>query len=444
MSNIKYTLCLKNGQVMINDSLCSTNVYILDGSISVISDKNLDSDKTIDCTNLTVLPGVIDSQVHFREPGLEGKETLESGMLAAASGGVTSIFEMPNTNPLTITPETIQDKLNRASKGAWTDYAFYLGGTMRTSSNLSDWENLKGVCGIKIFMGASTGDLVTATDEEVESVVSNGRRVIAVHAEDQMIMDQNQNSILGDSQDVGMHCKWRSPESCLSATTRVVNLARKHNRRVHILHITTEEEMEFLSNNKDVASVELLANHLTLHAPECYERLGTLAQQNPPIRERKHQDALWAALNSGVVDIVASDHAPHTLDEKSQTYPKSPSGTPGVQTLVPIMLNHVNNGKLALAKLVGLWSYGPERIHKISNKGRIKEGYDADFTIVDMNKEMVIKNSQQRSKSKWTPYDGMKVKGWVTHTILRGNCVMQDDEILAKPIGQMVKFKETI
>ena len=444
MSNIKYTLCLKNGQVMINDSLYSTNIYTLDGRISAISDKNFDSEKIIDCTNLTVLPGVIDSQVHFREPGLEGKETLESGMLAAASGGVTSIFEMPNTNPLTITPETIQDKLNRASKGAWTDYAFYLGGTMRTSSNLSDWENLKGVCGIKIFMGASTGDLVTATDEEVESVVSNGRRVIAVHAEDQMIMDQNQNSILGDSQDVGMHCKWRSPESCLSATMRVVNLARKHNRRVHILHITTEQEMEFLSKNKDVASVELLANHLTLHAPDCYERLGTLAQQNPPIREKKHQDALWAALNSGIVDIVASDHAPHTLDEKSQTYPKSPSGTPGVQTLVPIMLNHVNNGKLSLAKLVSLWSYGPERIHKILNKGRIKEGYDADFTIVDMNKEMVIQNSQQRSKSKWTPYDGLKVKGWVTHTILRGNCVMQDDEILSEPLGQMINFKETI
>jgi dihydroorotase len=293
-------------------------------------------------------------------------------------------------------------------------------------------------------MGASTGDLVTATDEEIESVISNGRRVIAVHAEDQMIMDQNQNSILGDSHDVGMHCKWRSPESCLSATMRVVNLARKHKRRVHILHITTEQEMEFLSKNKDVASVELLANHLTLHAPECYERLGTLAQQYPPIRERKHQDALWAALNSDIVDIVASDHAPHTLDEKSQTYPKSPSGTPGVQTLVPIMLNHVNNGKLSLAKLVSLWSYGPERIHRILNKGRIKEGYDADFTIVDMNKEMVIQNSQQRSKSKWTPYDGMKVKGWVTHTILRGNCVMQTDEILAKPIGQMVRFEETI
>ena len=315
---------------------------------------------------------------------------------------------------------------------------------MRTSPNLSEWENLKGVCGIKIFMGASTGDLMTATDEEVESVVSNGRRVIAVHAEDQMIMMENMKSILGDSNDVAMHCKWRSPESCLSATTRVVNLARKHKRRVHILHITTSNEMEFLSKNKDVASVELLANHLTLHAPDCYERLGTLAQQNPPIREKKHQDTLWDALNNKIVDIIASDHAPHTLEEKSAKYPKSPSGTPGVQTLVPVMLNHVNNKKLSLSRLVSLWSYGPERVHKIFGKGRIQEGYDADFTIVDMNKEMTIENSQQKSRSQWSPYDGMKVKGWATHTIIRGNCVMRNDEIIGKPIGEMVKFKETI
>ena len=444
MTSERYNICLKNGQVMIDGELVTTNIYVKDQIITNISNKNFDSDETIDCKNLTILPGVIDSQVHFREPGLEGKETLESGMLAAVSGGVTSIFEMPNTNPLTITPETIEDKLQRASKGAWCDYAFYLGGTMRTSSNLCKWENLKGVCGIKIFMGASTGDLMTATDEEVESVVSNGQRVIAVHAEDQMIMMENQKTILGNSHDVSMHCKWRSPESCLSATQRVVKLARKHKRRVHILHITTEKEMEFLSQNKDVASVELLANHLTLYAPDCYDRLGTLAQQNPPIREKNHQDALWKALNNDVVDIIASDHAPHTLDEKSQTYPKSPSGTPGVQTLVPIMLNHVNNGKLSLSKLVNLWSHGPERIHKIHKKGRIKEGYDADFTIVDMNKEMIISNQQQKSKSKWTPFDGMRVKGWPTHTIVRGKCVMCNDEILGYPIGEMIKFKETI
>lgn len=444
MSNHPYTLCLKNGHVMIRDTLVYTNVYIQDETISLVSDKNYDAEQTIDCKNLTILPGVIDSQVHFREPGLEGKETLASGMLAAVSGGVTSIFEMPNTNPLTITPETIEDKLNRASKEAWSDYAFYLGGTMRTSKNLPEWERLKGVCGIKIFMGASTGDLMTATDEEVESVVSNGGRVIAVHAEDQIIMMNNFESILGSSKDVAMHCKWRSPESCLSATTRVVNLARKHKRRVHILHITTREEMEFLSKNKDVASVELLANHLTLNAPECYENLGTLAQQNPPIREKHHQEALWNALNNNIVDVIASDHAPHTLEEKSAPYPKSPSGTPGVQTLVPIMLNHVNNGKLSLSKLVSLWSYGPERIHKISGKGRIEQSYDADFTIVDMNKEMIITNDQQRSKSKWTPYDGMKVKGWPTHTIVRGNVVMQDDDILSQPIGKIIEFKETM
>jgi dihydroorotase len=444
MSNHPYTLCLKNGHVMIKDTLVYTNIYIQDERISLLSDKNYDAEQTIDCNNLTILPGVIDSQVHFREPGLEGKETLASGMLAAVSGGVTSIFEMPNTNPLTITPETIEDKLNRASKEAWSDYAFYLGGTMRTSKNLPEWERLKGVCGIKIFMGASTGDLMTATDEEVESVVSNGGRVIAVHAEDQMIMMNNFESILGSSKDVALHCKWRSPESCLSATKRVVNLARKHKRRVHILHITTREEMEFLSKNKDVASVELLANHLTLNAPECYEKLGTLVQQNPPIREKHHQEALWNALNNNVVDIIASDHAPHTLEEKSAPYPKSPSGTPGVQTLVPIMLNHVNNGKLSLSKLVSLWSYGPERIHKISGKGRIEESYDADFTIVDMNKEMIITNDQQRSKSKWTPYDGMKVKGWPTHTIVRGNVVMQDDDIISQPIGKIIKFKETM
>ena len=444
MSNHPYTLCLKNGHVMIRDTLVYTNVYIQDETISLVSDKNYDAEQTIDCKNLTILPGVIDSQVHFREPGLEGKETLASGMLAAVSGGVTSIFEMPNTNPLTITPETIEDKLNRASKEAWSDYAFYLGGTMRTSKNLPEWERLKGVCGIKIFMGASTGDLMTATDEEVESVVSNGGRVIAVHAEDQIIMMNNFESILGSSKDVAMHCKWRSPESCLSATTRVVNLARKHKRRVHILHITTREEMEFLSKNKDVASVELLANHLTLNAPECYENLGTLAQQNPPIREKHHQEALWNALNNNIVDVIASDHAPHTLEEKSAPYPKSPSGTPGVQTLVPIMLNHVNNGKLSLSKLVSLWSYGPERIHKISGKGRIEQSYDADFTIVDMNKEMIITNDQQRSKSKWTPYDGMKVKGWPTHTIVRGNVVMQDDDIISQPIGKIIEFKETM
>jgi dihydroorotase len=441
---IKYDLVLKNGNVVLPEGIKTIDIGILNGSIKDIGNlSGSDTHDSIDCSGLHVLPGVIDSQVHFREPGLENKENLESGMLAAAAGGVTAVFEMPNTNPLTITPETIEDKLKRASRVAWTDYAFYLGGTGRTGPNLGKWENAPGICGIKIFMGASTGDLLAASDEEVASVLSNGKRVVAVHAEDQYIMEENMKTILGDSHDVSLHCKWRSPESCLSATKRVVNIAKKYNRRVHVLHITTSEEMDFLRKNKDTASVELLANHLTLHAPECYERLGTLAQQNPPIREKHHQDALWKALNDGTVDILASDHAPHTLEEKAEIYPKSPSGTPGVQTLVPIMLNHVNEGRLTLERLVELWSYGPERIHGLVNKGRIKKGYNADFTIVDLNKEITITNAQQKSKTGWTPFDGMKVKGWPIMTIIRGHIVMREDEML-EPIGKPVLFKETV
>jgi dihydroorotase len=441
---INYDVILKNGKAVLPDGTMEVDIAIKGENISAIGNlSDCSADNIIDCTGLHILPGVIDSQVHFREPGLENKENLESGMLAAAAGGVVAVFEMPNTSPLTITPETIEDKLSRASRVAWTDYAFYLGGTGRTGPNLGKWENAPGICGIKIFMGASTGDLLAASDDEVTSVLSNGKRVVAVHAEDQYIMEENMKTILGDSHDVSLHCKWRSPESCLSATKRVVNIARKYNRRVHVLHITTSEEMDFLRKNKDIASVELLANHLTLHAPDCYENLGTLAQQNPPIREKHHQDALWEALNDGTVDILASDHAPHTLEEKAEIYPKSPSGTPGVQTLVPVMLNHVNEGRLTLEKLVELWSYGPERIHGLVNKGRIKEGYNADFTIVDLNKKNTITNAQQKSKTGWTPYDGMKVKGWPIMTIIRGHMVMREDEML-EPIGKPVLFKETI
>ena len=444
----QYDFIFRNGSAVLPTGIQKLDIGIRDGLIKEIgnlSDSSTDcsADSVIDCRGLHILPGVIDSQVHFREPGLENKENLESGMKAAAAGGVTCVFEMPNTNPLTITPETIADKLKRASRVAWTDYAFYLGGTGRTSSNLSEWENLAGTCGIKIFVGASTGDLITASDEEIEAVISNGKRVIAVHAEDQYIMDKNKKEILGDSNDVAMHYIWRSPESCLSATTRVVELAKKHKRRVHILHITTSEEMEYLKKNKNYASVEVLANHLTLHAPECYETLGTLAQQNPPIREKHHQDALWRAVNDKIVDIVASDHAPHTLDEKAQTYPSSPSGTPGVQTLVPVMLNHVNNKKLSLERLVDLWSHGPHRIHKIHNKGQLKIGYDGDITLVDLKKEMTITNSQQKSKTGWTPFDGYKVIGWPVMTMIRGNIVMREDELF-EPIGKPVKFRETM
>jgi dihydroorotase len=338
----------------------------------------------------------------------------------------------------------VADKMARAAKTPWVNYSFYLGGTAQNAPHLGEWEKTKGTCGVKIFMGASTGDLLSATDEEVEAVLANGRRVVAVHAEDEMMMNENKKTILKDSHDVTLHPVWRSAESCLSATQRLIRLARKHMRRVHVLHITTAEEMEFLAQNKDIATVEVLANHLTLFAPDCYQTLGSKAQQNPPIREKHHQDALWAAIANGTVDILASDHAPHTLEEKAKDYPSSPSGTPGVQTILPVMLNHVRNGRLTLEKLVELMCYGPQRVHGVVGKGRIARGYDADFTIVDLNKRVTITNAQQQSRAGWTPFDGMPVTGWPIYTVVNGHIVMSHDELVQDSAGQPIKFFETL
>ena len=431
-----FDLILKNGTVFTPESTEITDIAVKDGKI--VDFGSFDNAKEIiDCTNLFVFPGLIDTQCHFREPGGEHKETLETGTLSAALGGVTGIFEMPNTNPLTITPEAMEFKLKKAHETSYVDFAFYFGGTAEYAEHLSEWENIDGVCGIKIFMGASNGDLLSATDEEIDAIVANGKRVIAVHAEDESIMNENKVTILGDSNDVAMHYKWRSEESCLNATKRIVTIAKKYSRKVHILHITTAQEMAFLKANKDIASAEVLANHLTLHAPDCYDMFGTLAQQNPPIREKHHQDALWAAVADGTVDIVASDHAPHTLDEKSGTYPNTPSGTPGVQTLIPIMLNHVHEGRLSYERLVDLMAYGPYRIHKIKNKCLIRKGFNADFTVVDPKAEHIISNAEQASKSGWTPYDGKKVIGFPTMTIIGGKTIMRDGEITGRSNNQI-------
>ena len=431
-----FDLILKNGTVFTPEATEITDIAVKDGKIVDFGSFDK-AEEIIDCTNLFVFPGLIDTQCHFREPGGEHKETLETGTLSAALGGVTGIFEMPNTDPLTITPEAMEFKLKKAHETSYVDFAFYFGGTAEYAEHLSEWENIDGVCGIKIFMGASNGDLLSATDEEIDAIVANGKRVIAVHAEDESIMNENKVTILGDSNDVAMHYKWRSEESCLNATKRIVTIAKKYSRKVHILHITTAQEMAFLKANKDIASAEVLANHLTLHAPDCYEMFGTLAQQNPPIREKHHQDALWAAVADGTVDIVASDHAPHTLDEKSGTYPNTPSGTPGVQTLIPIMLNHVHEGRLSYERLVDLMAYGPYRIHKIKNKCLIRKGFNADFTVVDPKAEHIISNAEQASKSGWTPYDGKKVIGFPTMTIIGGKTIMRDGEITGRSNNQI-------
>ncbi len=439
-----FDLIIHNGTLFTPGGEVEADVGVKDGRITAIG--KLDpgkAAKAIDAKHQMVLPGLIDEQVHFREPGPTHKEDLESGTRGAVLGGITTVFEMPNTDPPTTNAAAIADKVRRGTGRCWTDFAFYVGASPENVDQLGELERLPGCCGIKMFMGSSTGSLLVADDENVGRVLRSGSRRVTVHSEDDFRL-QERAALVAAGADVSMHPEWRDVETAVRSTQRLLALARKHGRRVHVLHVTTAEEMAVLAQHKDIATVEVLPQHLTLAAPECYQKLGTLAQMNPPIREARHRDALWAALNAGVVDCIGSDHAPHTLEEKAKPYPRSPSGLTGVQTTVPVMLNHVAEGRLSLARLVDMLNAGPARIFGIAGKGRMALGYDGDFTIVDLKAKRTITNDWIASRTGWTAFDGMAVTGWPTATIIRGNVVMRDDQLLDKPIGAPVRFQETL
>lgn len=439
-----FDVIIKNGQVMTPGGLIGADIGVKNGKIVELGAlSSSKAAKEIDAKNLHVLPGVIDSQVHFREPGLEHKENLETGTKSAILGGVTAIFEMPNTNPLTLTADLLQDKIKRAEGRAHCDFAFFMGGSAENYRDLSRLELLPGCAGVKIFMGSSTGSLLCADDETLLNILQNGFRRVSVHSEDEARLKERKQ-IAVDAAHPRAHPVWRDEETAMRATKRLIAAARKAKRRVNVLHITTAEEIEFLAANKDIATVEILPHHLTMTAPECYERLGTFAQMNPPVREKRHQDALWWAIQNGVADILGSDHAPHTREEKAKPYPESPSGMTGVQTLLPIMLNHVAAGRLSLERLCDLTSHSQQRVFNIAGKGRIAVGYDADFAIVDLKKQVTIANQMIASKAGWTPYDGMKVTGWPVMTVLRGRLAMKDGEVLGSPQGEKVRFTEAL
>ncbi len=398
--------------------------------------------KTIDCKGLHILPGVIDTQVHFREPGLTHKEDLETGSRSAVMGGVTGVFEMPNTNPLTIDAATFADKITRAHHRMHCDFAFYVGGTRENTGDLPELERAAGCAGVKVFIGSSTGSLLVEDDEGLRKILKVIRRRAAFHAEDEYRLKERMH--LRVEGDPSSHPVWRDAEAAMIATRRLVSIAREYGKRIHVLHISTKQEMEFLAHHKDVASVEVTPHHLTLVAPDCYERLGAYAQMNPPVRDASHRDGIWWGLNQGVVDVLGSDHAPHTREEKEHKYPATHSGMTGVQTLVPIMLDHVNAGRLSLLRFVDLTSAGPARLFGIACKGRIAVGFDADFTIVDMKRTETITNKWVASRAGWTPYDGVSVTGWPVGTIVRGNQVMWQGELTAASKGEALRFGETL
>ncbi|KQT54196.1 dihydroorotase [Aureimonas sp. Leaf454] len=441
MSN-RYDLVLKGGTVVNHDGEGLRDVGLRDGRIAAIGSIDASAaGEVVDCRGLHVLPGVIDSQVHFREPGPTHKEDLQSGSRAAVLGGVTAVFEMPNTDPLTTSEAALADKLSRARGRMHCDHAFWVGGTRENAADVADLERLPGAAGIKVFMGSSTGSLLVEDDEGVSEILKRTRRRAAFHSEDEFrLRERLGERVPGDA---ASHPVWRDAVAALRCTQRLVAIAEAARARIHVLHISTEEEIAFLRDHKDLVTAEATPHHLTMSSKD-YARLGTLLQMNPPVRDAHHRDGIWRGIADGIIDVLGSDHAPHTLEEKAKPYPQSPSGMTGVQTLVPIMLDHVANGRLSLARFVDLTSAGPQRIFGIAGKGRIACGYDADFTIVDLKRRETIRNGWIGSTSQWTPYDGVSVTGWPVGTVVRGQRVMWDGDIVAPGLGKPVRFAESL
>ncbi|MDB9795831.1 dihydroorotase [Pelagibacteraceae bacterium] len=433
-----YSLIIKNGSCYINGKLEKADVALVGNKIKKIGKIEVNGRKVFDASNKLVLPGIIDTQTHFREPGSTDREDLESGSRAAVLGGITSVFEMPNTNPPTSNLVEFDKKLNLAKNRMHCNYAFYFGATPENADQLSKLKGLKGCCGVKLFAGSSTGKLLVDKEADIEKVISQSDRIVSIHSEDEEILNLRKKFI--KEGDVHSHPEWRNTECAISSTRRVVKIAERYNKQIHVLHVTTKDEVDFLAMHKKNVTFEITPQHLTLYAPDCYDKLGTFAQMNPPIRKKEHYDRLWVAVKNSIVDILGSDHAPHSKEDKKRKYPDSPSGMPGVQTILPVMLNHINNKKLSLEQLIKLMCENPCKIFGIKKKGYIKEDFDADLTIVDMNKKQTIKDEMIASKCGWTPFNNLTVKGFPVATIINGKIVMSNGQVNIEGSGQPLDF----
>ena len=436
-------LFVRGGRVVRSDGANRADVLIEDGRIREVGLglQPKPGCPEIDATDCLVMPGMIDPQVHFREPGLEHKEDLASGSLAALGGGVTGFCEMPNTRPATTSPERLQDKLQRASGRVFTDHAFFLGASPQNAESLGEWEQAPGCAGIKIFMGSSTGDLLVREDKDIERVLRSGSRRVAVHSEDDFRLSERY-AALQPGTPVTEHPNVRDVECAVLSTRRLLDLVEKTGRKAHVLHLSTAEEVDMLRERDlgDLVTAEVTPNHLFMHAPDCYEKYGSRAQMNPPVRDLRHRDALRQGLVDGVITCIGSDHAPHTLAEKDQPYPKSPSGIPGVQTILPLLLTGVADGWLTLADVVRVASSAPTKVYGIRNKGDLAPGYDGDVVVVDPNERGPLATEWLHSKVGYSPFAGWTLAGWPRDVVLRGELAYQNHQPVGAPRGRMLEF----
>ena len=435
-----YDLIIRGGTCVLPWGIEQTSVGVRQGRIAALGvGPDATAGETIEAAGLHVLPGLIDPHVHLRDPGNAAVESIPTGTKAAVLGGLVAVFDMPNTSPAIVDAERLVWKQDTAEQVAWCDMGLYVGGTKTNIAELAALETGRGVCAIKIFAGSSTGDLMVEDDEHLERVMRSGRRRIAYHSEDEYRL-QARKPMFKSGDPYARHMEWRDEECAFLGTRRLMALARRTRRPAHILHVSTAEELDYLKDYRDIATCEVLLNHLTQMAPEVYENLKGFGVMNPPIRGRRHWEASWAAVRDGTVDTVGSDHAPHPRAAKQKPWPDCPAGLTGVQTLVPVMLDHVNAGRLSLMRMVDLMCAGPARVYGVVGKGRLAAGYDADFTLVDMRRRRRIEESWIVSPCGWTPFAGMEVTGWPVATILRGQAVMREDEVLGTPRGRLVAF----
>jgi dihydroorotase len=438
-----FDLLVKRGTAVTPSGTAPADIGITAGRIAAVGvPANATADQVIDAAHLHVLPGLIDPHVHFREPGNDAVETIETGTRGAVLGGITCVFDMPNTSPAITDAERLDWKRGHVAGRAWCDIGFYVGATKANIAALDGLEAEPSVAAIKVFAGSSTGDLLIEDDASLEAVMRSGRRRIAYHSEDEYRL-QARKPLFAKGDPYVRHAEWRDVETAFLGTRRLMALARKTHRPAHILHVSTAEELDYLKDFRDLATIEVLVNHLTQVAPDAYDQLGAYAVMNPPIRDRRHFDAAWAAVRDGTVDTIGSDHAPHSREAKARPWPDTAAGLTGVQTIVPVMLDHVHAGRLSLQRLVDLMCAGPARVYGLVCKGRLAPGYDGDLTLVDLKARRTIEAGELASPSGWTPFDGMQVTGWPMATIVRGQVAMRDGKVLGEAAGRPARFQAT-
>lgn len=430
---------IRDATVVLPGEAARTSVLIEGGRIAAVDPApHTRADEVVDAAGLHLLPGVIDDQVHFRDPGLTHKEDLRTGSRACAAGGVTSFLEMPNTVPQTVTVEALAAKLDRASRRCIVNYGFYIGAT---TENLDELVRATRTPGIKIFIGSSTGNMLVDDQECLEAIFAETTLPITAHCEDEATVRANA-AALTPPLTIEDHSRIRDHRAAVTATLRAIDLAMRHRHRFHVLHVSTADEVAILAKQNDLITAEACPHHLFLDTSD-YARLGTLAQMNPSLKTADDRAALWRGLASGAIQILATDHAPHTLEEKRAPYPASPSGVPAVELFLPLMLNEVNRGRCTLQDLAGWMSDGPARIWDIVGKGRIEPGYDADLVLVDMAMEREVRNEDQHCKCGWTPWHGTRLRGWPVRTWVGGRTVFADGHVATEPGGEEIVFDHT-